>query len=121
MSWQVLQAKVWVDPAVTASRWPAWTRIRAEHGTCHGPRHVAAARPGREDRAHADANGDTRDLSQGGRDPDPGRGAPDERRDRVAAGHLGAHRRDARVLVASQTRGPGSSRARGPRHRTGQG
>src|SRR4029453_17070979 len=65
-----------VDLEVTASPWPGWAHIGAEHGTRHGACHVAAAlpatRPARENGAHVDADGHGGHLGSRGRDPDPG-------------------------------------------------
>src|SRR5215472_7368789 len=102
---------VGVDPVVTASPWPGWTHIRAGHGTRHGSHHVAVALPAprswRENGTRVEADDRGGYLGPRGRDPDPGRGAPQQRRDRCAAVHLGAHGRDPRVLVAAQAWGAG--------------
>src|SRR5262249_58621783 len=118
--WVMTASVLGVDPVVPASRWPGCTRIRAGHGGCHGFHHVAvalpAARPVLENGTHVQADGHGGRLGSRGRDPGPGWGAPQQRRDRCAAVHFGAHGRDPRVLVAAQAWGPRSPGARRLRH-----
>src|SRR5215469_8342390 len=99
--WVMTASWLGVDPVVPASRWSGWTRIRAGHGGCHGSHHVAvalpAARPVRDNGTRVQADGHDGHLGPRGRDPGPGRGASQQRRDRCAAVHFGAHGRDPRV------------------------
>src|SRR5919198_3692427 len=55
----------------------------------------------RQNVMHVEADGGPRDLGSGGRGPDAGRSASQQRRDWRAAVHLGAHGGDPRVVAAA--------------------